>query len=58
VFEYVDRNLLEVLEDKPDGLDVTKSFPLFLTISVRNNCHANIPISEINRLLPQTQHRP
>ena len=22
VFEYVDRNLLEVLEDKPDGLNV------------------------------------
>ncbi len=26
MFEYVDRNLLEVLEDKPDGLDVFNVF--------------------------------
>ena len=41
VFEYVDRNLLEVLEDKPDGLDVRNThfkhspFPQQETISMQ-----------------------
>jgi cyclin-dependent kinase-like len=42
VFEYVDKNLLEVLEDQPEGLevDLVKTFIYQLTLAI-HWCHSH-----------------
>jgi serine/threonine protein kinase len=60
VFEYVDRNLLEVLEAKPNGLDV---FPFKIVKKINDiertggvHQEADVPAVQVDRLHPQIGH--
>ena len=53
VFEFVEKNLLEVLEEKPSGLDVRRSLTL-----ARLHPQDHLPTAPSHRLLPPPQRRP
>lgn len=51
VFEFVEKNLLEVLESKPNGLDVTLLFPTPIIVRVHPKSH--LPARQVHLHLPR-----
>jgi len=54
VFEFVDKTLLEILEQRTNGLDVSKTINLMYLIA-RNSEEVHLPIIEGHQLLPLKQ---